>query len=58
MLPVNEYRELTPSQAWHCFIEYMLKPFVNNRLSPKWQGFREDELWVYEVELVYTLNNA
>ena len=61
MIPIiDTYRELSPSQAFHIFLEYLLKPFVTSLKETQmvWQDFRTDELWVYEVELVYTLNNA
>ena len=36
MLPFDNYKELSPSQAWHCFIEYVLKPFVETELKQTW----------------------
>ena len=56
-LILQEYQQLTPSQAWHCFLEYVLRPFCNeNKLN--WQRFRFEELWVHDVELLITINNA
>ena len=56
-LILNDYNTLTPSQAWHCFLEYVLRPFCEqNKLN--WQRFRFEELWVHDVELLITFNNS
>ena len=57
LLPVD-YRELSPSQAWHCFLEYILRNYSEQVIQPRWHAFRRDQLWVYEVELLYTLNQV
>ena len=55
VLPGSSYDELTPSQAWYCFVNYILKPFHERKMI-MWQKFREEKLWLHEAKMVFTLN--
>ena len=50
-----QYTELTPSQAWYLFIENQLKPY-HEKIQIMWQQFRDEELWVHDIEMIFTVN--
>ena len=53
----NEYQELSLSQAFYLFVETKLKP-LHKSMQIRWQDFRDEELWVENVQRVFTLNEA
>ena len=39
------------------FIENKMKPFYEKK-NIQWQSFRDNELWVHDIEMVYTMNDT
>ena len=52
----NPYNELNGSQSFYFFVESKLKPWYLEK-DIQWQSFRDDYLWVHEIEMVVTLND-
>ena len=51
----NEYNELNPAQAFYIFLENKVKPYYQS-LTISGQSFRDDQLWVHDIDMVYTIN--